>query len=280
MDVLPNSRILSYHNNYTSLSRMDGTVVLDQPINFIDYRHTEKPRRMQVRLTQVAFTSRIPNVYSLPDGSFNNGKLRVSNNGGSTWTTIQLTNGVYTIPYIQAAINSVINNWWTDINDPGLTVKYNLATELVYITLDSTKLASPGQVAIDLSQSQISDLLGYSTTKTFTTDGVKVADKPAMLNWCGDSISVLLHGFGTLSILNGKLSEEFCSVPLTVSQVGNEYVYPSASISPDSIDVDPMATLTQFSVEFVGSRLDPTGRPYPVYVTDGSVKLIFKLSWG
>jgi hypothetical protein len=100
-----------------------------------------------------------------------------------------------------------------------------------------------------------------------------------MLNWCGDAVSVFLRGFGTLSVADGSLSEELCSIPLTVSQVGNEYIYPSASITTDTIEISPLATLSEFGVSIRGSRRDASGRPYPVYATDGAIKLIFKLSW-
>lgn len=276
---MQSSVTLSYSKSFTTLSSLDGVVCLRQPISFIPYRGTEKPRRMSLRLIQVSFTSRIANVYSLPDGSFNNGLIRVSKDGGATWTSIQLPDGVYTLPYIQAAINEAVSAWWTTSSDPGFVLRYNLATEYAYVSLDSTKLAAPGQLGIDFSQSRVADLLGYSAVKTFVADGTHVADAQAMLNWCGDAVSVYLRGFGTLSVADGVLSEELCSIPLTVSQVGNEYIYPSASITTDTIDIDPLASLTEFTVEFKGSRRDASDKPYPVYATDGAVKLIFKLSW-
>ena len=153
---------LSYSKSFTTLSSLDGIVRLQQPIHFIDYRRTEKPRHMNLRLIQVSFTSRIANVYSLPDGSFNNGLIRVSRDGGTSWTIIQLPNGVYTMPYIQAAINESVSTWWTTPSEPGFVLRYNLATEYVYVSLDSTKLAAPGQLGIDFSQSRVADLLGYS----------------------------------------------------------------------------------------------------------------------
>jgi len=122
-------------------------------------------------------------------------------------------------------------------------------------------------------------LLGYSAVKTFVADGSHVADVQAMLNWCGDAVSVYLHGFGPLSLADGSLSEELCSIPLTVSKVGNEYVYQSASITTETVDIAPLGTLTEFGVSVRGSRRDATGAPYPVYATDGAIKLIFKLSW-
>jgi hypothetical protein len=224
-------------------------------------------------------TYQMPNVYNI-DGK-NNGLVRVTNDGGGTWTSIQLPVGIYTIPLIQEAINQTIGpTWYTSMADPAILIQYNLATNIAYIILDSTKLAVGTQIGIDFSQSLIHQLLGFSAVQTFITDGVFSASEYAQLDWFGNNVSIVLNGFGALSIKNGVLSNEIVSVPLSSSNVNNEYVYPSAGIVSPYITLSrPLTNLSSYDVNFYGSRVDTNGVPYPIYVMEGLVEVVVELVW-
>lgn len=268
------STILTYSSSFNSLSKLDGEVTLQTPIRF------NNRQKQAIRLIKVTFSSLIPNIYQIP-GSFNNGLIRVSKDGGVNWTNIQLPNGVYEVAHIQGAIIQAISTWWIDASDPGILLRYNLATQIMYFEMDSTKLAVPGQLGIDMSVSQIAELLGYTgANRTCVIDGLFSADSYAKVDWAGNTVSVILEGFGPISIRNGAQSNELCTVPLSSSKNVNEYLYPVSGI------VTPLVPLSRFIeevrtyyVKFHGSRVDSNGVQYPIYVLEGSVELQFELRW-
>jgi hypothetical protein len=270
------SVILSYNKSLSTFGSPNGTVTLDYPL-----RWTNKGNTIQkIRLIKATISDRMPNIYS-QGTTFNNGLVRVTNDGGLTWTPIQLQNGVYTIPLIQEAINQTIGpTYYTSMSDPGILIQYNLSTNIVYIIIDSSKLAVGTQIGIDFSQSLIYQLLGFVTTKTFITDGTHSASNYAQLDWFGNSVSVVLTGFGPISIKNGALSNELVSIPLSASNVNNEYIYPTAGIISPIIPLSrPISELRNFDVTFLGSRVDSNGVQYPIYILDGMVEIVLELSW-
>jgi len=100
------------------------------------------------------------------------------------------------------------------------------------------------------------------------------------MNWFGDSVSVRLDGFGAIAIRNGASSRELCSVSL-VSQgtTGNEYVYPVGLPSPMISLSSVPSVLSEYKLEFVGSRVFSDGSQKKIYILEGAVEVIFKLSW-
>lgn len=267
------STILTYSNAFTSLSSLDGVVTFAQPLRF-----GIRPKSQAIRLLKVCIPSHMPNIYQLGN-SFNNGLIRLTQNGGTSWTQIQLPDGVYTLNYIEAAINTAVSAWWADSSDPGVKIRGNLATNMAYCELDSTKLNIVGQLGIDFSQSRINEVLGYITTQTFVTDGLHAADSYAKVDWFGNNISVQISGFGALSNKNGLPSEEICSIPLSAS-VGNTYIYPLTGIPSPYIPLRTMIeTLQSFEVKFFGSRPLATGGLSPIYVLEGEVEVQLELIW-
>lgn len=260
------SRILSYQKTVETISSMDGATILTNPLSL----NRNKP--LYIRLIKFSISSYIPNVYNY--NGTNNGLLRTSKDGGATWDIIQLPMGVYSIPLIQAAIQDVISTYWADPSDQGFFLRYNSATFQTYIEIDSTKLAVAGQFCIDFgySTSLIYELLGFTGTKLFNTDGLNTAPSYAKLDWFGNNISVLLNGVGSISIKNGVSTNEFCVVPLSSSENENEYVYPMSGIVSPWIIINSLDSLSQFSVKFVGESNQP------IYVFQGSVNLIFEIS--
>ena len=260
------SRILSYSKNVTELSSMDGSIYLDNPLSL----NGNTP--LYLKLIKFSISSYIPNVYNY--GGVNNALVRCSKDNGVTWDVIQLSDGVYTIPLINSAIQSAISTYWTDPSDPGFFLRYNTATYQTYISIDSSKLAVPSQFCIDFNynNSRMYELLGFITVKSFNTDGNHIASDFAKIDWFGNNISVQLNGFGPISILNGKSSLEICNVPLSTAQVTNEYVYPLSGLVSPWIIINSLTNLAQYSVKFVGEQ---NGQ---VLVLQGSVNLIFELS--
>lgn len=269
------STILSYSKTITSLESPNGTVVLAQPLKF------SMKQKQAIRLIKCSFSSQIPNLYTL--GTFNNALISVSRDGGVNYTDIQLPNGIYTCAYIEAALNTAIQAWYTTASDWGIQIRYNLATNIVYCALDSTKLKAPGtQLAIHFgaSSSLIYEALGFTITKEYKTDGVHSADVYAKLDWFGNSVGIALCGFGPLSIANGTVSEEIARVPLSTSSVANEYIYPSSGITSPIIQLNrPLTELRSFEVKLYGSRVDTNGVNYPLYITEGNIELSFELFW-
>ena len=259
---------LTYSTSANGLSAVDGTVNLSSPIT------VQGNGRFLVQLVKFVCSIRIPNIFNYSDGTgtFNNGLVRVTKDGGASWTDIQLPDGLYSsIAMINAAINTALNTWWADAALPGFKIAYNLATNLVYIIIDSTKLLAPGQLGIDfngahLSGSEFNHVLGYTATgnMTFITDGVFGADTNAQLNWFGDSILVWLHAFGPLTWFNGQSMDLLAKVPLSSSFGTNstEYVFPVGLISPEIETTGAIPFLSKYTLEFSGSRDVTTGQAH------------------
>ena len=67
---------------------------------------------------------------------------------------IVLDPGIYTLEYLEAAINAALGvggvDWWTSDSDPGYSFTYNLVTTKINTYMDSSKLKAPGtQLGID-----------------------------------------------------------------------------------------------------------------------------------
>lgn len=261
------SRILQYSKSVDSIGNLDGDTTLINPLRM----NPNKPKA--IRLISARISSYIPNVYNV--GSVNNGLVRCSKDDGVQWDVIQLTDGVYTIPLINAAIQQAISTYWTDSADPGFYLRYNSATFQVYVDIDSTKLAVADQFQIDFnySDSLMYELLGFTTTTLIDSDGLTTAESYAQLDWFGNDISVQMYGFGNLTILNGTPQNEFFSIPLSTSQVNNEYVYPIEGIRSPWILIDNKDNLQKFSVKLVGSR-----ESRQVIVLEGKFTLSFELA--
>jgi hypothetical protein len=135
--------------------------------------------------------------------------------------------------------------------------------------LDSTKLAAPGQIAVDFSQSGIKTLLGFTNPTQFLIDGLYAGNVYPAMDLFGNTVSLKLIGFGPLSVLNGGNSYELCSFDLTQT-AGNLYTIDANNyvwidlICPDQIK--------QFKIELVGSRNEK-----PVMFMESETKIIFAI---
>lgn len=271
-----NSTILTYNTLLNSIGSGDGTVRLLAPIQW------DSRSRRYFRLIKCNFSALIPNIHNI--AGENNGLIKVSRDGGATWTSIQLTDGSYDVYDIELAINTTLAAWWTDPTKPGFTIRGNSATDYTYVILDSTTLAAPGvQLGIDFSASLIWDFLGFSNPaqRIFIVDGEQDAPSYAKVNWYGDSISLLITGFGALTIKNGAQSFEAADMPLVLYAGSNEFIYPLQGIPSPKIPLPQCPqVLTEYSIALKGSRTNTTtGVPYPLFFLEGNVNVQFEIFW-
>ena len=208
----------------------DGTVNFRQPV------YLDQNKRKQFRVLRIMMSPSIPNVYNY--GGVNTTTIKLSRDGGTTWVTCLLKNGIYTIKMFEDAINDVgtQSSWWLNAGDYGYVLSYNPATQFVYVTLDSTKLtANPAnQLCIDFSISQTGILLGFSSTNNkFITDGLHNADLSPQVDWQGQYVEVFCSIIQGCRWINGQLSSSLCRVPIV--NTTSEIIFPSANtgmISP------------------------------------------------
>jgi hypothetical protein len=277
------SSIFTYSAQADTLTPVDGMLQLAGMITF--------PENTQLKLQCQLFTinTSIPNIfkYTSTDGSgnynnFNNGLINLSKDGGVTWTSVQLRNGLYsTVAILGSAINAAVASWWADPTAPGFIFSVDVATQLVNITIDSTKLASAGQLAFDLGQSQINVVLGYITSPLVeTSDGIYVADDQAHIDWFGDNIIVSLGGLGPLSVFNGQTSEIFFTFAPSngFSPNATVFQYPLGIPSPVIECPQHMRAISRMTVKVQGSR--KINGVYPqILLFNGSCVLSFSLTF-
>ena len=232
-----------------------GTVNLTQAI------YMEPGRRKGFRVQRVILSSEIPNIYNY--GSFTNRTLRITNDGGVSWVTIQLKIGVYTIIQLQEAIDNVANGlgWYTVPTDPAILLSYNSATSYIFTKLDSTKLAIGAQAGVDFgTNTKFYQLLGYNAGvgATFVVDGTHTCPNPPKLDAQSTYVEVFASCIEGCRYVNGRLSNAICRVPIVVSTGSPEIVFPSAStgiISP-LIPASIPSVIQSFNVRFVNGNGD------------------------
>jgi hypothetical protein len=264
------STILEYTVSRTSLNTVDGEVQLQSPIIF------RQGRVRNLRVISASISSKIPNVFST--NTFTNAVVAVSQDGGATYTNVVLPNGVFSINFICEAINSATAAWWTDPSDPGFELGTNLATDFVYLRLDSTKHKTVGaQIAINFGVSRISELLGFVTMKLFAADGLYSASNEAQMDWFGNRVLIELFGFGPMSVVGGAQSQKIAAILLSGAVI-NEYSYPSpGGISP-FVPVNVSGNINSFSVRVTGSRLNTDGSQRALYITEGQFSILLEIA--
>ena len=210
-----------------------GTVVQRQPL------YLDPNKRKAFRIIRVRMSSEMPNVYNY--GGINTTKIKMTKDGGVTWDTCLLSPGVYTVSMLNEAINNVGTQagYWADDTQPGFDLNYNPATDLVYITVDSTKLAVANQLGIDFSSGGTSlmyQMLGYTLANaiivTDSSTGVS-ATLPPQLDWQGTYVDFYISCIQNTRWVAGQLSSVVCRVPITSES--DEIVWPASNtgmISP------------------------------------------------
>jgi len=200
----------------------NGTVQLQQPIYF------DPNKKMAFRVIRAIMSPEIPNIFSY--GGINNTQINLSNDGGATWVTCQLKTGVYTIAMLNDSINNVASQlgWWTNNADPGYDLNYNPATQMVYVGLDSTKLALGVKLGIDFGVSQIYKTLGYTLANSqIIVDGITTATLAPQLDFQGTYVEVFMSCIQGTRWINGQVSNCLCRIPITATTT--EIVWPSGT---------------------------------------------------
>ena len=256
------SRQITFSNRLTEIGSVDDTIRFSQSVQFSSSKTTKR-----IKLIDASLSTLIPNVYNY--GDVNNGLIKVSQDGGANWSSIQLSNGIYAISDIKNAINDSVSMWWKDTSDPGFGLFVNSVVQKAYITIDSSKLALETQFAIDFSQSLIYELLGFIDAQTFDTDGTFEASDLAKLDWFGNIVSVQIQGFGYLSVVNNDSSYEIGSFNLD-SSAGNLYIMDCSS--KPWLNISPPNEISSYSIKLVGSRDNKQ-----VILLEGEAKITFAL---
>lgn len=261
----------------TVSSELGGTIHLAAPLQFSGIKR-------YFRLIKCSFTKYLANIHNVT-GVENNGLFAISNDGGVNWTNIQLQDGLYRAYDIELVANKIAADlgWWTTITDPGFKIRGNPATQHTYTILDSTKLAAPGQLAIDFSLSLIWQFLGYTNpaAQTFVVDGEFDSVSPELVNWFGDELGLYIGQLGAISLRNGNQSSLVSSISLAVAYGSNNIIYPLAGIQTALLPLPQAPQLiSDITVTLRGSRLDASGAPVPVYFPPGSELTVeFELVW-
>ena len=250
----------------------DGSVTMQQPVRFDD--RFKKSYQIQ----NVTLSASIPNIFAY--GTFDNTKLRISNNGGANWTIVQFANGIYTVSMIQDNITNAFlqAGWIADATKTPVVVSYNPATQLVYVITDSTQLIGVGvQVGVDFGFSLMYQLLGYDTVAhaMFVIDGIFGAQLPPAIDTQGTYCNVTISAIQYARSVNGVFSNVVARVPLIASGSGNEIVFPSGnggSINTPFITASIPSYLMNFAVSFQTL----TGQPMVFLFGNASVQFIIK----
>ena len=221
MDTENDLHVIYFQKDNSTYSTIDEHLYFDSDIQF--YRNSKK----YLKISKIYLSADIPNVIE----DLNN-QIKISKDGGSTWTTINLSSGVYSVDAVNEAVNyNIKSSWYTDETDYGIKISPNTVTNSVYITIDSTKFADIGaQGAVDLST--IKNLLGFSSTTVYTTDGVFICNSNPNFDWFGNYIDIHIKGLGVKTIKNGSISDKVASINLSTDTINNLYVYPNGTIPP------------------------------------------------
>ncbi len=271
------STIITYSANIQNTGTGNGSVSMLAPLQL------DPQIRKYFRLIKCNFSKLLANIHNLTTGPFieNNGLIRVSQTGGAPWTSIQLENGLYTVFDIELAINKSVEAWWALPTDPGFKIRGNASTQRTYTILDSTKLAVPGQLAIDYSSSLIWNFLGYSDplARTFILDGEYDSASFANVNWFGDSLSLVIRGLGPISLKNGAQSFEAANIPIVVPVGSNEVIYPLAGVPSPKIPLPQCPSIiSQIDIALEGANTS-LGTPITAVILQGELVVQFELSW-
>lgn len=182
-------------------------------------------RQYKFKVSYASISSYTPNIIN--STPLNTSIIELTRDGGTTWTTVQLTTGKYSISQINSAINSAVASWYKDTAQPAFHLLVNTAVTRCYIVLDSTKLIVPAgsQIGVRFSASKIWDVLGFRSTDSYVADGSYTATNLPKINYFGDVCDIYIQGLSNAnSYYNGTQSNYVCRIPFVENNT-NEHVY-------------------------------------------------------
>lgn len=239
-----------YSHNVGDITPLTGSVLFEAP------KAMKAVADHTLHLKRVVIPKAIPNIYDatamteLPASErIKTNVVRVSKDDGANWTVIEMETGEYSISAIGAAINSSVPTWWADASTPGFTFAANSVLRTAYITLDSTKLAEAGQLQLDLNYdgSRMYEIFGITTQTLLDADGRTDSDIDPRVDYQGNVVYLEIEGFGMLSNVNGKASNQVCSIPLDAQTSVNCISWPLYGESTIELPCSVSNTLSGFS---------------------------------
>lgn len=211
----------------------------------------------------------------------------------ATTYQIKIPAGRYEVSDIYYVLARETQALWKDKDECGIYFTMNYGSSRVSMHMERSKLRDDLQsvrLEVDLTQSKIGELLGFVPIGKYECPPgpefdniVLVAQQYPCLNWIGDSISVC---FDSQFIRAAPLTHPFdasiteiCSIPLRYAYNDGQ-LHRSHAISIP-ITVNRHVYPGQTSIRFIGSRhrKDQHGKPLPIVVVGGSVRVAMTLTW-
>lgn len=229
----------------------------------------KKPTKYQIENIVVPFPINICPEYE-------NNKIRISNVGNSSWVTVTIPDAHYNIETLNNIITAeFVNRGWANIGNVPLSIGYNKTNNLIITTLDSTKLKTGTQVAIDFTASDIYVNLGYNgNTATFYTDGLKISSRPYFFDPVVLQFSV--SNIGQHRITNDESGDEIfamshiCSIPIQNAELDKSLiVFPSNETQKYSFVHQAPITLQSSAYNIICRGRDYLGKLCPVFFNYG-----------
>lgn len=167
------SNCLEFRKEIQQSDLVNGVAALDGSTNFANPLQLPMQGLAKMQVCSIQISDRIPNVFNaMPHYAFDNTIVRMWTNAPAPGPLdIHLPRGLYSsVDQIADAINSAVvasGRGWYTLADPALKIEANPITDVVIITLDTTKLMPPHfQLTLDLRKSStgtdMATTLGFS----------------------------------------------------------------------------------------------------------------------
>jgi hypothetical protein len=223
----------------TGVSPLNGEVTFATPFRIA----MQTNPKMQVCSIQVS--DLIPNIFDAnPYYAFNNTLLRVwTNDTSGNPITVKLPRGLYsTVEQIALAINTAINSsinpsWYTDPEQPALSIVGDPITQQVIIAIDTTLLRLPHTtMTVDLRKTStgtdLAQTLGFSTNASLMyapagTTTYFVSDKIVQMATQGTAIDVQCDLVAP-SRVDNRMERTLATIVFAGKNTSSDNVWPSA----------------------------------------------------
>lgn len=249
--------IVEYRKTLTDIGTFDGVV------NFKNNLQLPPNKTLEIAVIKAQLSKQLPNIYDFD--SHDNTRLETTKDGWTTTDVVVLPDGIYTLEYLENAINDALGiaGYWTNPADPGVKLTYNLATTKVNTYLDSTKLAAVhlgGPLGLDWTpQSTIYATLGYLVTAgRFTGTGTYSATEYPQLDEQG-TVADISSSFNLVyRYINSDATEVIASIPLTSGTADeDEFLYPLPGQVPVYMQINNTGSMTGISMSILNGRGNP-----------------------